>query len=75
MWTVLFQTKSALFQMGLIDSKKISRLFSLRKREKEDAKKRIFFLLNLLKKARTYEHYENFNWKLLYVIMYHLHLW
>lgn len=35
MWTVLFQNKSALFQVGLIDSKKISRLFSPGKREKK----------------------------------------
>lgn len=76
MWTVLFQNKSALFQVGLIDSKKISRLFSPGKREKKGTKWRIFISsLICLKNAKSSEYYESFNWKLLYVIMYNLHLW
>lgn len=39
MWTVLFQNKSALFQMGLIDSKKISRLFSVKKKNGKEGYK------------------------------------
>lgn len=73
---LLFQNKSALFQMGLIGSEKIWRLFSLRKTEMEETKEsNIFSPTNLCgKNARTFEHYESFKWKLQYVIMYNLHL-
>lgn len=59
--------------MGLIDSKKITRLFSLKKKDRYKMKNTS--PPNISKNARTFECYASFNWKLLYVIMYNLHLW